>query len=327
MTSRTTIGWMFPNSRLRWSDGTSNINNNPNAIDWYPANPVIATVLEAWANFQVQFHSPGTTLLDATMPNECAWEYDDSAGDCNCAFYLQVSTQVPAQVTVKPTVTINPGDVAVPLAAAGFSGVTRSIQRSATGSPAGGSYSWTTTSNKIALSNTTSQTVTITSVSQSNSKNDVTVRVTYTKNGQSATAEITLTVVKPATLQAQWLPSGTYNCQAPSGCTSCLRLRRYYIKDQFGDPFAWPAVKLREEFSGFSSNCAGVTSPPPASDTMIRNADNFDDGFWLCSSSCPNCSAGAPGCQASASQKWFVNEFQVGSFSVTWNCSTASVSP
>jgi len=90
-----------------WSDGTSNINNNPNAIDWYPANPVIATVLEAWGNFQVQFHSPGTTLLDATMPNECAWEYDDSAGDCNCAFYLQVSTQVPAQVTATCATPVN----------------------------------------------------------------------------------------------------------------------------------------------------------------------------------------------------------------------------
>ena len=98
MESHISIGWLSPN--FRSSDGTSNINNNPNAIDWYPGNPVIATVLEAWGNFQVQFHSPGATLLDATMPNECAWEYDDSAGDCNCAFYLQVSTQVPAQVTV-----------------------------------------------------------------------------------------------------------------------------------------------------------------------------------------------------------------------------------
>ncbi len=99
MESHISIGWLSPN--FRSSDGTSNINNNPNAIDWYPGNPVIATVLEAWGNFQVQFHSPGATLLDATMPNECAWEYDDSAGDCSCAFYLQVSTQVPAQVRVR----------------------------------------------------------------------------------------------------------------------------------------------------------------------------------------------------------------------------------
>ena len=49
---------------------------------------------EAWANFRVQFQSPGTTTIGATIPNECSWEYDYSTGECNCAFYLPVSPQV-----------------------------------------------------------------------------------------------------------------------------------------------------------------------------------------------------------------------------------------
>ena len=63
----------------------------------------IAAVSEAWANFRVQFQSPGTTTIGATMLNECSWEYDYSTGECNCAFYLQVSAQVRTNaVRLKP---------------------------------------------------------------------------------------------------------------------------------------------------------------------------------------------------------------------------------
>jgi len=83
-------------------------------------------VSEAWANFRVQFQSPGTTTIGATMPNECSWEYDYSTGECNCAFYLPVSAQQPAGVTtirVDVTAASIPQDrITVVLEPAGVSG-------------------------------------------------------------------------------------------------------------------------------------------------------------------------------------------------------------
>jgi hypothetical protein len=80
--------------------------------------------------------------------------------------------------------------------------VTRSIEWVAVGEPAGGTYSWSTNSAKVSLSNTSSATVTIASVSASTSQNDVTITVTYTVNSQSASASRQLTVVKPSSLDA-----------------------------------------------------------------------------------------------------------------------------
>lgn len=84
---------------IYWSDQSSFINNNPYAIDWYPANSSVATVSEAWYNFRVQFLSPGTTTIDATMPNECHYEYDWFYGSCVCSYYLPVWALAPTQVT------------------------------------------------------------------------------------------------------------------------------------------------------------------------------------------------------------------------------------
>lgn len=91
---------------IYWSDQSSFINNNPYAIDWYPANSSVATVSEAWYNFRVQFLSPGTTTIDATMPNECHYEYDWFYGSCVCSYYLPVWALAPAQVTAKREFTV-----------------------------------------------------------------------------------------------------------------------------------------------------------------------------------------------------------------------------
>lgn len=92
-TSQQIYPWIY------WSDQSSFINTNPYAIDWYPANSSVATVSEAWSNFRVQFQSPGTTTIDATMPNECHYEYDWFYGGCACSYYLPVWALAAAQVT------------------------------------------------------------------------------------------------------------------------------------------------------------------------------------------------------------------------------------
>lgn len=84
---------------IYWSDMSSSLNNNPYAIDWYPANSSVASVSSAWNNFRVQFLAPGTTTVNATMPNECHYEYDWFFGGCVCSYYLPVWALAPAQVT------------------------------------------------------------------------------------------------------------------------------------------------------------------------------------------------------------------------------------
>ncbi len=86
---------------IHWSDGSSFINTNPYAIDWYPNNSSIADVSEAWYNFQVQFQGPGTTSIDAEMPNECHYVYDYQVNACACQYYVPVWAQQAAQVTSK----------------------------------------------------------------------------------------------------------------------------------------------------------------------------------------------------------------------------------
>ena len=92
---------------IHWADGTSFINQNPSAIDWYPGNSSVATVSEAWSNFQVQFQGPGSTQMDAKMPNECHYEWNHFVSECDCPYYPVAAAQVPAQVTTSCAIPVS----------------------------------------------------------------------------------------------------------------------------------------------------------------------------------------------------------------------------
>lgn len=172
-------------------------------------------------------------------------------------------------------------------------------------------------------------TVTITSVSTSDSRNDVTLTVTYPVNEQSSSASTRLTVVKPSSLSvaSTSLDATGFDCFANFGlnCRSYLRLITYVIRDQFGDTFGPWDFHARESFANFSSNCAGVTSPPAPTNKVIRQAIGFVDRFSLCTISCPQCNPNATGCRVTATQTWFINGFSVRTNSVTWTCNDATV--
>ena len=92
---------IFP--RIHWVDGTSKINQNPNAIDWFPGNPSTAWVSEATANFRVQFGpQPGSTSIGATMPNEYHYEIDHHSYSCVQQFTIPVSASPAAVSSVCP---------------------------------------------------------------------------------------------------------------------------------------------------------------------------------------------------------------------------------
>ena len=222
------------------------------------------------------------------------------------------------------------GPANVPLRAAGSSGP-NTINLSATGTPSGGSYSWSTTSSKLTLSNTTSATVTVTSASASTAVGDVPVKVTYTYSGTSSNATQNVTVRKPTSLYVKsdtTDPNGkacTVNCLDGSpGCGySCyLRTRIYIVQDQFSQLFTdlgINAVDAQESYSGLTSTCGA--SPPL---TGPATTSEFNDKFSFCSTSCL---PGGQGCTTSATQTITVNAFSVRTVSVTWTCTGVTLNP
>lgn len=310
-------------AQVTYLDNSTWTANLSDAINWTESNfnivevVVIHDPIKNVDRFHANLKGPGSASISATV-NHCPI--------CDpCRFPETLLSNNSIQVTVRPKVSITAGANKVPLDSSGQPGVTKSIQRTATGDPAGGTFSWSTTSTKVSLSNTTSATVTITSVSASTSRNDVTITVTYTVNGQSSSASTQITVVKPSSLtviSTNLNPTGL-NCSTLN-CNTYLRTIDYQIRDQFGDTFGPWDFHTRESFTNFSSNCTGVTSPPTPSSVVIRGI-GFIDQFAICTVSCPQCNPNATGCTASTTQEWFANGFSVRRNRVTWTCSDATV--
>jgi hypothetical protein len=231
------------------------------------------------------------------------------------------------------TVSIS-GPVNVPLRASGSTGP-NSINLTATGTPSGGTYSWSTTSSKVTLSNTTSATAVVTSASASSAVGDVPVKVTYTYNGKSSNVTKNVTVVKPISLSKTsdsanptghtCDPNATGNtCQRSDfegngTYTSYLRNITYDIMDQFSPPRAIKGFALEnsESYTQPSGPCAGgpiITGPASFGDTLT-------DCFYFCSETCRT----GGSCNVSATQTIKSNGFTVATKNINWTCSGASV--
>lgn len=323
---------------IYWSDQSSFINENPYAIDWYPANSSVATVAEAWSNFRVQFLSPGTTSIDATMPYECHYEYDWFEGGCVCSYYLPVWALAPAQVTVKPTVSISGGGWKVPLSAiTNDPQIARSIPiEAASNPPSTTGFTWsTTTPGLLSLSASTSNSVVATSVGASTARNDARVSVTVTINGiTSDPATTTGTVVKPTRLtvisdttnqtghacvtnpvsptcaQSQFQGGGNYS--------TYLRSKQYRVLDQFTPAEDIPFnMRLEESYTPPSGSCGSqsITIGPTSYGATIT------DCFYLCSEICRT----GGSCSSGATQTITANGYNVFQKPITWTCSGVTV--
>ncbi|MBI1746221.1 MAG: hypothetical protein HYR55_06500 [Acidobacteria bacterium] len=309
---------------------TSSIPNGPyasylvtNQCAYSSQNASVATVSTTGL---VNLVSPGSTSL--TVQIDGFETRDDGFQWITVALLLIVNPPV----DVDPTISVS-GPSTVPLR----SGVIgqNNINLTAVGSPPGGAYSWSTTSNKVSLTNTDQPQVTVTSVSASTAQNDVIILVTYTVNGRSVTWQGYLTVVKPTSLtlasdstnanghtcvtSTQTPTCETSTCGGPTcNYTSYLRILTYNVMDQFNPAQAISGftIDIQESYTTPSGSCA---STPPI--TGSGTGSIITDCFYFCSSTC----ASGGSCSVSSQQTITVNGFQVRTNSVNWACSGVTV--
>ncbi|HXJ93050.1 MAG TPA: hypothetical protein VMT20_09225 [Terriglobia bacterium] len=301
------------------------------AANWNSSDTSMATVGNGSTAGLTKGVSPGSMSIYAGLIG-----IPDYNGDY-CSSHPQCPTDNPQGVasgTSLPTVSIS-GGANVPLRTGSSTGP-NSMNLTASGSPSGGTYNWTTSSSKVTLGGATSYTVTVTAVAKSNSIGDVPITVTYKLNGQSGTATTNITVEQPTSLALQSDdPNGTHTCVSGTGNNTCtqsyfsggsgsytsyLRTRTYHIMDQFNPP-QWIqgyALQIQESYTTPTGQCAG----PPVS-IGGGSGDTIVDCFYFCSATCQ-----AKGsCSVSSTQTATVNGFNVATESVNWTCSGVTVSP
>jgi hypothetical protein len=298
---------------------------------WATGNTGIATVDVAGTHTGV---SPGSTTTYTgptdeqvqTLWNKCPIQPVGPQGGDN----------------VTPIVTIS-GPSGVPLLNGGTANGVNTIQLTATGTPSGGTFSWSTTSQNVTLSNTSSATVTVTSVSKSGSQGDTPVSVTYTVNGQSGAATQNLTVQQPT---SQSIVAGTSSTTAETSCTvnapgsptgcGVTRTFTWQVLDQFGSamPFTgmqfWDSITLgstNQLYMGstFTTTCTpqGKTNSGPCQQTTNSSGQFFETspGLSVCSTVCyTNGSCIAPSAETTAAQVYTVNGFATESIQLTYEC-------
>jgi len=301
---------------------------------WSSDNTSIMTVSSSG---DIQGGSAGTTNLRASYGG---WTYD-------CSYLCQASYVTVGNYATTVVLSIS-GPSGVPLRNGSSANGVNTIQLTANGTPSGGTFSWSTTSSKVSLSNTTSATVTVTSVSASTAQSDTPVKVTYTLNSQSGAATSYITVQKPTVLvilgpdttTSEASCTTTVNGQPATGC-GVTRTFTYQVLDQIGggEPIdssgmqVWDSITIGSTnqlgISGVATTCtgAGKTNSGPCG-PVTNSSGEFGEnpGLSVCSTACY--SSGTcivPAKTTTAAQTWYVNGFAVQTQQITYECNKVLV--
>ena len=209
---------------------------------------------------------PGSTTVSAQWPLApiSMGQICTSPPLPNCQY---VSPVVEAPTEVNPSVTIQVqngfvGSTGNALVVMGNSGLT-STAITAQGSPAGGSVSWTVGPN-LQINGANSINASLTGTGPSASYGDTWVQVTYTVNGQSASASTRCSVLNPTTLQVAGPLGGSQTTTAyQSGLNvGYVTTVIYYVWDQMSNEISLPGITLTEVLAT-TSNPFGVEFIPP----------------------------------------------------------------
>ncbi len=275
--------------------------------------------------------SPGQATATAYYYNLIATTGNVCGPSPSCPTY---SPTPASTISVTPTITFS-GPAYVPLRTGSSTGP-NSNTYTATGNPSGGTYSWTASNGNVTLTNASSATVTVTAANASGQVGDTAITVTYTANSQSASSTANITVVKPSSLASppttDTVNSTGHTCSASATSNTCsqsifagsgsyssyVRNRTYKILDQFNNWIAGYPLDIQESYTSPTGQCA--------SDKVVTgsgNGDTVTDCFYFCSATCQQ----GGSCNVSATQTITVNGYSVRTESVTWTCSSATLSP
>ncbi len=259
--------------------------------------------------------NPGTTEFDWTDYFQ-QFQLDVDGYDCDESDNVSPSG---GQIQVPPSISYSG---LKDLALGSGTGAITSNAVTATGSPGGGTYSWTASNSNITLSNTASATVTTTAASTGSSV----LTVTYTVNGVSQSATGTINVFQPSSVAivsdsgvtaTNTCFSGTNQYNGPA------RSVTYQIQaNQGGTTVPVTAdVSLSETFTVLSSPPPSCGSTPTATQGLVSH-QTFTDNFNYCSTSCLPVQNSVPqgSCTLKLEHVWTANGFSIFDHTLTYTC-------
>lgn len=297
---------------------------------WSSSNTAIATINSSGVMTGV---SPGSVTISATFPSLVLFT-GTLCPPQTCPMHAQSAS---SNENITPTVSIS-GPSAVPLCSGCPTNGVNAIQLSASGNPSGGTFSWSTTSGNITLSNSSSATVTVTSAAASTSEADTPVKVTYTYNSQSGITTQYITIQKPTYLVIYGPDSTTAEaaCTTSGGLAGCgvTRTFTYRVFDQIGggNPINFAGMTYWDSICNTSTNglnlqgylttCGGTTGGCSGSGPCAGHTTNASGEFGETLSVCaPACKSGT-GCTTAgstvANQTWNINGFSVRVQQITY---------
>jgi hypothetical protein len=226
---------------------------------------------------------------------------------------------------VSPTVTLVLGPNGSHIVTGGSGQPMTNTQLTASGTPSGGIYQWTTSTGAVSLSGTSGQNVTATA----SSAGQTTLTVTYSISGQPASATQVITVQQPAGFS---VVTGTdtgneiHQCQYTDKTFAYngVQRRLYYQLMDNASPAPTPininGIAMTETYSTINDRCGFGTTPSTANGPT-SGAGKWGDGFVDCVDACnPSSTNYHPTCQSTFNHKWMADGIVVLNRTVTYAC-------
>ena len=284
--------------------------------DFSSGNSSVATINEFCTNY-ITGVGPGSTLANGTAVDVPGPHCGDQTLFLSCTVQVTPTVQITFDASGIPLCNTVPP----PPGAAGF---VCSAPMTAQGNPAGGTYSWSTTSSNVTLSGTNLQTVTVIGQSESTTQNSVIITVTYTLNRQQGTAQQSVTVQKPTFMEFDSIDYSRAKSDCLPGNAGWEKRIIWQAKDRFHSAMRF-AMATWDTLSNSTPNSCSVPSQgigtTPEEGLATDSSGKWPHKYGLCS---PACVTG--NCQVTGTQTYTVNGFQISlNLNYTMTCTSITV--
>jgi hypothetical protein len=206
----------------------------------------------------------------------------------------------------------------------------RSLTVRAVGTPSGGTYSWSTTSNKVRLSNADRANVTVTSVSKSDQTGDVRLNVVYKVNGSEISGHIDLTVQQPTAMRFIRVNYNRRNDRCSTagdpeylaGSSGWEKEIQWQVVDHLGNAMSGAELPITSTMNVYAGQGAARFRGMTAQDRYVT----YNNGYWAhryhwCST---RCGRGEPDV-VRGFQRYVVNGFQLRDIRFAFECNRITI--